>query len=186
MTCVCRAKVHHRGNQHPFVHTSHIFKNNFIYLDLFYLFFIYFLQYCVGFCCTTVLILFIFVFTGPSLQCMGVFLLRSTGSSGQASAAAARGLSSYSPWAQQLQLPGSRAQTQQLWCTGLVAPHVGSSQTRDQTCVSCIGRWTLIPLSQQGTPHPTFRFLYVVVCLLFVVVLLFVVHVHIPFRSLTS
>ena len=69
---------------------------------------------------------------------------------------------------------------------GLVAPHVGSSQTRDQTCVSCIGRWTLIPLSQQGTPHPTFRFLYVVVCLLFVVVLLFVVHVHIPFRSLTS
>ena len=87
---------------------------------------------------------------------------------------------------QQLQLPGSRAQTQQLWCTGLVAPHVGSSQTRDQTCVSCIGRWTLIPLSQQGTPHPTFRFLYVVVCLLFVVVLLFVVHVHIPFRSLTS
>ena len=69
---------------------------------------------------------------------------------------------------------------------GLVAPHVGSSQTRDQTCVSCIGRWTLIPLSQQGTPYPTFRFLYFVVCLLFVVVLLFVVHVHISFRSSTS
>ena len=75
---------------------SHIFKNNFIYLEFFYLFFIYFLQYYVGFCCTTVLILFIFVFTGPSLQCMGVFLLRSTGSSGQASAAAAHGLSSCS------------------------------------------------------------------------------------------
>ena len=99
MTCVCRAKVHHQGNQHPFVHTSHIFKNNFIYLDLFYLFFIYFLQYCVGFCCTTVLILFIFVFTGPSLQCMGVFLLRSTGSSGQASAAAAPRLQSTDPTA---------------------------------------------------------------------------------------
>ena len=97
MTCVCRAKVHHQGNQHPFVHTSHIFKNNFIYLDFFYLFFIYFLQYCVGFCCTTVLILFIFVCTGPSLQCMGVFLLRSTGSSGQASAAAAPRLQSTGP-----------------------------------------------------------------------------------------
>ena len=42
---------------------------------------------------------------------------------------------------QQLWLPGSRAQAQQLWCTGLVAPpHVGSSQTRDQTLVPCIGR----------------------------------------------
>ena len=28
-----------------------------------------------------------------------------------------------------------------LWCTGLVVPrHVGSSQTRDRTCVPCIGR----------------------------------------------
>ena len=61
------------------------------------IYFIYFLQYCVGFCCTTVLILFIFVFTGPSLQCMGVFLLRSTGSSGQASAAAAPRLQSTGP-----------------------------------------------------------------------------------------
>ena len=35
----------------------------------------------------------------------------------------------------------SRAQAQQLWHTGLVAPwHVESPQTRDQTCVSCIGR----------------------------------------------
>ena len=30
---------------------------------------------------------------------------------------------------------------QQSWCTGLVAPrHVESSQTRDRTCVPCIGR----------------------------------------------
>ena len=36
---------------------------------------------------------------------------------------------------------GSRAQAQKLWCTGLVGPwHVGSSQIRDRTCVSCIGR----------------------------------------------
>ena len=33
---------------------------------------------------------------------------------------------------------------QQLWCIGFAAPwHVGSSQTRDETCVPCIGRWIL-------------------------------------------
>ena len=42
---------------------------------------------------------------------------------------------------QQLWLTGSRAQAQQLWRTGLVAPrHVGSSRTRARTCVPCIGR----------------------------------------------
>ena len=36
------------------------------------------------------------------------------------------------------------AQAQQLWLTGLVAPrHVGSSQTRAQTCVHCISRQIL-------------------------------------------
>lgn len=41
---------------------------------------------------------------------------------------------------QQLQLPGSRAQAQYLWCTGLVAPwHVGSSWMTDQTRVPCTG-----------------------------------------------
>ena len=45
---------------------------------------------------------------------------------------------------QQLRLAGSRAQVQQLWRTGLVALwHVGSSQTRAQTHVTCIGRWIL-------------------------------------------
>ena len=40
-----------------------------------------------------------------------------------------------------LQSPGSRAQSQQLWRTGLVAPQpVGSSWTRDRTRVPCIGR----------------------------------------------
>ena len=54
------------------------------------------------------------------------------------------GSSSYVTWAQQLWLPGSRAQAQQLWCTGLAAPrHVGSSWIRDQTGVSCIGRQIL-------------------------------------------
>ena len=45
---------------------------------------------------------------------------------------------------QQLQLPGVRAQAQQLWHTGLVALwQVGSSWTRDQTGVPCIARQIL-------------------------------------------
>ena len=53
------------------------------------------------------------------------------------------GFSSCGTCAQQLWLAGSRAQAQQLWCTGLVAPrHVGSSGTRARTRVPCIGRWT--------------------------------------------
>ena len=49
---------------------------------------------------------------------------------------------------------GSGAQAQQLWSTDLVAPRpVGSSWTRDQTCVSCID-WqaSSLPLSHQGSP----------------------------------
>ena len=46
---------------------------------------------------------------------------------------------------QQLQLTGSKAQTQQFGPWSLVAPlHVASSQTRDLTCVLCIGRWIFI------------------------------------------
>ena len=49
--------------------------------------------------------------------------------------------SSCGVWAQQLWLVGSRARAQQLWHTGLVALWlVGSSWTRDRTCVPCIGR----------------------------------------------
>ena len=47
-------------------------------------------------------------------------------------------------WLQWLQLLGSRAQAQQLWCVGLVAPwHAGSSQTRDQMHVPRTGRQIL-------------------------------------------
>ena len=54
------------------------------------------------------------------------------------------GLGSCGGGAQYLQFPGSRAQAQWLWLTGLVALlHVGSSQTRGRTRVSCIGRWIL-------------------------------------------
>ena len=39
---------------------------------------------------------------------------------------------------------GSRAQAQQSWSIGLVAPqHVGSSQIKNWTLVSCTGRWIL-------------------------------------------
>ena len=43
--------------------------------------------------------------------------------------------------AQYLGLLGSRAEAQELWHTGLIAPpHVGSSQARDRTHASCMGR----------------------------------------------
>ena len=86
--------------------------------------------------------LFIFGCVGSSLLCAGfslrwLLLLRSTGSR-------CVGFSSCGSWAQQLWLAGSRAQAQQLWRTGLVAPrHVGSSRTRAQTHVPCIGRQIL-------------------------------------------
>ena len=61
--------------------------------------------------------------------------------------------SSCSMWAQKLWFPGSRLQAQQLWCTGLVALwHVESSQIRDWTCVSCIGRWVLYHWATKEAP----------------------------------
>ena len=64
------------------------------------------------------------------------------------------GFSSCSMWAQQLWLVGSRAQAQQLWCMGLVAPrHVGSSRTRAQTCVTCSGRRILNYCATREVPY---------------------------------
>ena len=49
------------------------------------------------------------------------------------------GLQELPTWAEELRFSGFRAQAQQLWSTGLVAPkYVGSSLIRDQTCVSWI------------------------------------------------
>ena len=74
-----------------------------------------------------------------SLRCTGFSLQwplppRSTGSRRV-------GFSSRGMRAQQLWLAGPRAQAQQPWSTGSVAPrHAGSSQTRARTPVPCIGR----------------------------------------------
>ena len=74
--------------------------------------------------------------TGFSLQWPPLF--RSTGSRWM-------GSSSWSAWTSSFQLLSSKAQAQQLRCTGLVAQRYASySQTRDQTCVPCIGRQILI------------------------------------------
>ena len=49
---------------------------------------------------------------------------------------------------------GPRARTRQLWHRGLVAlQHVGSSPTRDQTCVPCIGRWILSHCTTREVPY---------------------------------
>ena len=86
------------------------------------------------------------------LRCVGLslrwlLLLWSTGSRRM-------GFSSCGMRAQQLWLVGSRAQAQQLWCTGLVALwHVGSSTTRDRTCVPCIGRWILNHCATREVPR---------------------------------
>ena len=54
----------------------------------------------------------------------------------------------------QLQLPGFRAQAQQLWCMGFVGPwHVGSSRVRDRTHVSCIGWQILYHWATGGAQH---------------------------------
>ena len=56
--------------------------------------------------------------------------------------------------AQQLWLADSRAQAQQLWHTGLVAPwHVGSSWTRDRNHVRCIGRQILNHCDTREVPQ---------------------------------
>ena len=85
---------------------------------------------------------FIYLFlacVGSSFLCQGFLQLRQVGTTLH-----------HGAWASHYRgLPCCRArapdaQAQQLWLTGLVAPrHVGSSQTRAQTRIPCIGRQTL-------------------------------------------
>ena len=66
-----------------------------------------------------------------------------------ASVVVARGFQS----AGSVAVAGSRAQAQQFWRTGLVAPrHVGFSWTRARTCVPCTGRWTLNHCTTREVP----------------------------------
>ena len=53
--------------------------------------------------------------------------------------------------AHELRLDGSRAQAQQLWPTGLAAPHLGPSQTRDWTRGPCTSRQILHQGANQGS-----------------------------------
>ena len=63
-------------------------------------------------------------------------------------------------------LPGSRAQAQKVWSTGLVAPrHVASSRTRDRAHVSCIGRRILCRWAT-WEPLPWFSWIYFLLVLL--------------------
>ena len=60
-------------------------------------------------------------------------------------------------WLLFLRSMGSRAQAQYLWRWGLVAPqHVGSSQTRAQTRVLCIGRRILNHCATREVPAGRF------------------------------
>ena len=115
--------------------TFFFLKIDFIHFILFYLFILAVL----GLCCCAWASSSCGERGYSSLWCAGfllwwLVLLQSTGSR-------CTGFSSCGTRAQQLWLAGSRAQAQQLWCTGLVAlRHVGSSCTRARTCVPCIGR----------------------------------------------
>ena len=83
-------------------------------------------------------------YSGFSLQWL--LLLQSTGS---------RALGLHWLW-----LLSSRAQVQQLWCTGLVAPwRVASFQSRNQTHVSCTGRHFLYHWATREAHFLFFRFL---------------------------
>ena len=64
-----------------------------------------------------------------------------------------------------LQLLGSRAQAQELWCANLDASsRVGSSQTRDQTHVPCTGRQILNHWTTREVPVSLFCWRLLFIC----------------------
>ena len=63
----------------------------------------------------------------------------------------------HSPGSSGVAVPPSRVQARELWCTGSAAlQHVGSSRTRNRTCVSCIGRQTLHHWATREVPSCAF------------------------------
>ena len=89
--------------------------------------------------------IFIFVCTGYALLSCGFSLVVASG-----------GLSLVVlPRLLLLQSTGSRVQAQHLWCMGMDALwHVGSSQTRDRTCVPCTERQILIHHTVRQVERP--------------------------------
>ena len=79
----------------------------------------------------------------------------------RAQAPACAGFSICGAWAQHLQQVDSRAEAQQQWHTGLVAPRpAGSSRTRDGTRVPCLGRRILYPWATREAQQDVFFFFF--------------------------
>ena len=79
----------------------------------------------------------------------------------RAQAPACAGFSICGAWAQHLQQVDSRAEAQQQWHTGLVAPRpAGSSRTRDGTHVPCLGRRILYPWATREAQQGVFFFFF--------------------------
>ena len=79
----------------------------------------------------------------------------------RAQAPACAGFSICGTWAQNLQQVDSRAEAQQQWHTGLVAPRpAGSSRTRDGTRVPCLGRRILYPWVTRDAQQGVFFFFF--------------------------
>ena len=71
------------------------------------------------------------------------------------------GFSSCLTWAQQLQLPGSRAQAQQVWCTGFSCSSA-CGIFPNQGLNLCLLHWQAdsLPLNHQGSPCSEFYFYF--------------------------
>ena len=86
--------------------------------------------------------------------CVGISLIAASGS--YALVVVHRLLTVVISLAEELGLWGDGLQY--LLCVGLVAPrHVGSSQSRDGSRVSCIGQEDCLPLSHQESPLEVFE-----------------------------
>ena len=82
---------------------------------------------------------------------------------------------------QQLRLPGSESGLRSYGSRTSVAPcYVESSQTRDQTCVPCTGRWILIHCITGEVPLVAFHFSSL--CILSFLTLTFHCHYNLYFK----
>ena len=106
--------------------------------------------------CFKLIYLLIFDCTGSLLLHVGFSLAAVEGVTLLCSVQASHcgGFSYCVAWTQEHRLSGCSTQAQWLQHTGLDASwHVGSSQTRDRTCVPCIGGWILNHRITREVPH---------------------------------